>query len=132
MAHDRLKKANRIQSVQALLLRSAEWQAGALLRERERLEAARNELLNGMDSDLFGPMLIQQAARRLSQVAVNGAAVAEAYAVQDEKVRKEGLSLKRAERAVEAAAQASRMAEDRARSTEIAEACATCRDASLA
>jgi hypothetical protein len=133
MARDRLKKANRIRSVQTLLLRRAEWQAGSILRERERLEVARQELLKSMGSELFGAVLMEQAARRLSHVALQSADVAAAKATQDEKVRAEGLSLKRAERAVAVAAQASRMADDRARTTEIAEESAVRRaDASLA
>jgi len=134
MKRDRLKKARRIQHVQGLLLRTAEWRAAAILRERNRLEAERQDLLASMGGDLFGPLLVEQAARRLSHVALQSTHAAAAQAAQDEQVRKEGCSLKRAARAVRTVEQATRAAEDRARTTEIAEESAARRfaDASLA
>jgi len=121
MPHERLKKTRRISAVQTQLLRSAKWRAGAILRERERIDVSRSELVTSMGDELFGPLLVEQAARRLSHLAVESAQAAAAHAAQEETVRAEGLSLKRTERAVRAAARASRTAEDRATVAEIAE-----------
>jgi len=121
MPRARLKKTRRISAVQTQLLRTAQWRASAIQRECERLDVSRRELVSSMGDELFGPLLVEQAARRLSHLVVQSAQAAAAHAVQEEAVRTEGLSLKRTERAVRAAERASRSAEDRATVAEIAE-----------
>ena len=118
---ERLKKAERIRSVREQLQRAAEWRLAAATRERAALEETRGALLATLADDLFGPLLLEQAARHLNRVAVE-AARAEAYQKQQElRVRDEALALKRAERMEENARRAANAADERAHTAEIAE-----------
>lgn len=121
---ERLKKAERIRSVREQLQRSAEWRLASIAREQAAIETQRRELLLSVADDLFGPMLLEQAVKRLGRLAVEASAAEERKKVQEVRVREEALAVKRAEHMEDDARTAARTAEERSQTSEIAEASA--------
>ncbi|MFG1417285.1 hypothetical protein V5F38_05660 [Xanthobacter sp. V0B-10] len=129
---ERLRKAERIRAVREQLQRAAEWRLAAVTREREVLEEQRRALLATLTDDLFGPLLLEQAARHLNRVAVQAEQVEAARQAQEQRVKEEALAVKRAEHMEEGARRDAHAAEERSLTAEIAETSALRRrDASL-
>lgn len=121
---ERMKKAERIRVVREQLQRAAEWRLAATTRERTALEDTRRALLSTLSDDLFGPLLLEQAARHLGRVAVEAERAEVRQKQQEQRVKEEALAVKRAERLEEEARRAAHAADERAHTAEIAEASA--------
>ncbi|WP_454916050.1 hypothetical protein [Xanthobacter sediminis] len=121
---ERLKKAERIRAVREQLQRAEEWRLVALAREREAIEEQRRQLLETLADDLFGPLLLEHAVRRLNRLAVEVEQLEARQKAQEQRVRDEALAVKRAEHMEGDARRAARSAEERTLTAEIAEASA--------
>lgn len=121
---ERLKKAERIRAVREQLQRAAEWQLVAITREKDAIEEQRRALLSTLADDLFGPLLLEHAGRRLGRLAVEAEKVQARQNAQEQKVKDEALAVKRAEHMEEDARRAAHAADERALTAEIAEASA--------
>lgn len=94
----RLRKASRIVAVQEQMHRQAEWRMADISRAKADLERLRSELIDTLNEDLFGPLLVEVVARRLKATAAEAERLSQEQKRQEEKVREEALRLKRAER----------------------------------
>ncbi|MDQ0506689.1 hypothetical protein [Xanthobacter agilis] len=121
---ERLKKAERIRVVREQLQRSAEWRLAALAREQAAIEDQRRALLLTVADDLFGPMLLEQAVKRLGRLATDAEQADARKKAQEQRVKEEALALKRAEHVADEARRDAQTAEERTLTAEIAEASA--------
>ncbi|MFG1296622.1 MULTISPECIES: hypothetical protein [Xanthobacter] len=121
---ERLKKAERIRAVREQLQRAAEWRLVAIAREKEAIEEQRRALLETLADDLFGPLLLEHAGRRLGRLAVEAEQANARQQAQEQRVKEEALAVKRAEHMEEDARRDAHAAEERALVGEIAEASA--------
>jgi len=121
---ERLRKAERVRAVREQLQRAEEWRLAAITREREAVEEQRRQLLETLADDLFGPLLLEQAVRRLERLAVEADQLEARQKAQERRVRDEALAVKRAEHMEGHARRDARTAEERAQTAEIAEASA--------
>ncbi|TDT88872.1 MULTISPECIES: hypothetical protein [Azorhizobium] len=94
----RLRKAGRIVAVQEQMHRQAEWRMADISRAKADLERLRSELIETLNEDTFGPLLVEVVARRLKATAAEADRLAQEQMRQEAKVREEALRLKRAER----------------------------------
>lgn len=121
---ERLRKAERIRAVREQLQRAEEWRLAALARQREAVEEQRRQMIETLADDLFGPLLLEQASRRLNRLAAEAERLEAQRRVQEQRVKDEALAVKRAEHMEGDARLAAQSAEERTLTTEIAEASA--------
>jgi len=117
----RMKKAERIVAVQAQMHRKAEWELARISRERAALEAKREQMLETLTHDLFGPLLVEVVAKNLNRLADDGARLASEEESQTLRVREQALASKRAERMAKNVAAVERHAEEKAAFQELVE-----------
>ncbi|AWN53194.1 hypothetical protein [Methylobacterium sp. 17Sr1-1] len=94
---DRLKRAQRLVTVQEQMRRAAEIELAATRERAAGIEADRVRLLAALASSDHGPMLLEATARRLRGLAAQATAVEAQAAAQADAVRERGLAQKRAE-----------------------------------
>jgi len=95
----RLKKIERIRTVQERLHQLAEWKLGELDREKAELASGQKALIEALNQDehLQG-LFVEAMARRLNALARETDRVNLARAAQNRRLVEEGLRLKRTER----------------------------------
>ncbi|MFH6784611.1 MULTISPECIES: hypothetical protein [Methylobacterium] len=94
---DRLKRAQRLVTVQEQMRRAAEIALAATRERAAGIEADRARLLAALASSDHGPMLLEATARRLRNLAAEATALEAEAAAQADAVRERGLARKRAE-----------------------------------
>lgn len=121
MSYAHRVKAERIARIKGELKRVAEARVAETVSARARLEQERAALLATLNEGRFGPLLVDNVARRLGRLATDDAALARRQAAQEATALKEALGLKHAERHAETAARAHDAEAERAAVAEIAE-----------
>jgi len=98
----RLKKIERVLSVQEKLHRLAEWQLAAVDREKAEVAGSQAALLDAFNRDgaLHG-LFVEAMAKRLTALAREADRLDRARATQSRRLLEEGLKLKRVERMTE-------------------------------
>ncbi|AWB23931.1 hypothetical protein DA075_26060 [Methylobacterium currus] len=94
---DRLKRAQRLVTVQEQMRKAAEIALAATRARAAEVEADRARLLAALASSDHGPMLLEATARRLRGLATQATAIEAEAAAQAAAVRERGLGQKRAE-----------------------------------
>jgi hypothetical protein len=94
---NRLKRAQRLVTVQEQMRRVAEIELAATRERGAQIEADRVRLLAALASSDHGPMLLEATAKRLRGLAVRATAIEAEMAAQADAVRERGLAQKRAE-----------------------------------
>jgi hypothetical protein len=129
---DRLRKIERLLSIQGKIHRLQEWRLAALDRQRTDLAEDKAKLVAALNNDgsLQG-LFVDAMARRLALLAREGDRLARARDAQHRRLMEEGLRLKRFERATGRAHSLSRELGRRRGFQAILDALATADDASL-
>lgn len=94
---DRLRRAQRLVTVQEQMRRVAEIELAATRERAAAIEADRARLLAALASSDHGPMLLEATAKRLRGLAAQATAVEAEAKSQADAVRERGLAQKRAE-----------------------------------
>jgi hypothetical protein len=96
---DRLRKIERMLSLQAKIHRLAEWQLADLDRQETELAESRTRLLDTLNADVpLHGLFVEAMARRLALLARETDRLARAREVQQRRLQEEALRLKRFER----------------------------------
>lgn len=114
-------KADRIARIKGELKRVADARLAETVVARARLEEERAALMATLNEGRFGPLLVDNVARRLGRLATDDAALARRQAVEEATALKEALGLRQAERHAEAAARAHAAETERQAVADIAE-----------
>jgi hypothetical protein len=96
---ERLKKMERIRSVQEKLHRLAEWRLAALEREKRDLNLNEEQLMEALNrDDRLQGVFVEAMARRLAALARDVERVSRAREIQGRRLLEEGMKLKLVER----------------------------------